>query len=358
MVLEQLYGVTPTFTTAQGQEIGVTPSIDLISSLSCLPRGTKVGLGCLDPDQATRLLAGKEEFMSTLRGFPYWLGLLKSGCLGEADIVFLDNPNLLKLSLGSDTRQLQLLGDLDSYCIKERLKVSTLNQGRVVPQVSELMKKIYAEAQRQVQVMVFNRGENFTDQIKNHAVDVAVLPKGHAEYLASDQARGEHGLTVMEYNREGLDLIPVGPYEEICPKFQPDVKPSPNTLLIRELKRRGIRAVNEGRITTGLEPELMGTWAASCPPAGLFEMYLEEQVGIGLVRGIVEDVNGTADFEGELSDSRVDLEWRYRPGESIAFEEPLRLKGFGVARRYQGKLIKPDGDVSKFLLNLGSTFTE
>ena len=65
---------------------------------------------------------------------------------------------------------------------------------------------------------------------------------------------------------------------------------------------RQIKLVKEGRITDGT-PDYVGTWDMD-PFEGYFEVYVQDTDGEN-ISGVIEDVNGSASFEGKVDESEV-----------------------------------------------------
>jgi hypothetical protein len=119
----------------------------------------------------------------------------------------------------------------------------------------------------------------------------------------------------------------------------------PNQQLIElEMRKRLIKAKEFGRVTPEKMPDFIGNFDNSLPK-GLFEMFIEEREGDN-ISGTIEDVYGTATFEGVLSDTEIRFTKHYIPEKSSieASDCDLMYKGeyLSQIKEYLGRFVYKD----------------
>jgi hypothetical protein len=75
------------------------------------------------------------------------------------------------------------------------------------------------------------------------------------------------------------------------------------------LIERKYRAAKHGRVTEGT-PDYIGTWDLRLEHRGLFELFVQERTLSGKktnIKGLIEDCNGTAGFEGFTNDNYIEF---------------------------------------------------
>ena|SRR3989344_1156447 len=97
------------------------------------------------------------------------------------------------------------------------------------------------------------------------------------------------------------------------PTWQPWEKRAANYQRQRQQIARQRLAIETGRIVSGLQPDFTGTFTperSRSDAEGLFEVYTARE---GVFSGVIEDIYGTAQFEGLIDDSIVSFTKTYAP---------------------------------------------
>lgn len=167
------------------------------------------------------------------------------------------------------------------------------------------------------------------ERIAKEKPDIAFLQLAHAARFYRSQAmlKERYGIAISEYWEDEVVRSPsqddILLAAQMCDEYLSMEHILKNMTEVR-LKRiesaeqahdsiesmpieRSYKAVKESRITDG-KPDFIGTWDTGRPHRGLFEMFVQERVEEGprtRVRGVIEDCNGNATFEGEFRGERV-----------------------------------------------------
>lgn len=111
-----------------------------------------------------------------------------------------------------------------------------------------------------------------------------------------------------------------------------------------EMRKRLINAEILGRIVPEKSPNYIGNFDHDYSK-GVFEMYIERNEG-GNIRGTIEDVYGTATFEGVLSHTEISFTKHYIPEKSSveASDSDLEYKGkyHPEIDKYLGRFVYKD----------------
>lgn len=120
-----------------------------------------------------------------------------------------------------------------------------------------------------------------------------------------------------------------------------------------EMRKRLINAKELGRIVPEKNPNFIGNFDHGFSK-GIFEMYIDENEG-GNIKGKIEDVYGTATFEGVLSDTEISFTKHYLTEKSSveASDCDLEYKGkyHPEIDKYLGRFVFKDHP------KYGSTFS-
>jgi hypothetical protein len=180
-------------------------------------------------------------------------------------------------------------------------------------------------------MLLIAREETIFKQLQNTRPDMAVIGQAHADTLMLTpdlkDSLGVDNYVKLTLDRQGLDSINLLMAETqrvpTCQLVDPS-GPDPQYLQETESISRTHRAVTESRITSGSEPQWVGSWEPSCRPRGLFEVFDKSRPGSQESSGTIEDVLGTARFRGELTQDKVIFLKSYIPSKTL---DPAALKG-------------------------------
>ena len=213
--------------------------------------------------------------------------------------------------------------------------------------------KVWIEAEYQRMV---GKEELLLENIARFRPDLVFLGAAHAAsfYRQRERLQREYGITIDEYWEDRVIRHPSNeeiwnavrwctekvPMEHYLTKVKvemrkiDDPKDALHDLETTCIERR-YRAVKKGRVTDD-NPDYIGSWDLDFEEKGLFEVFVKERVQENdgtRIRGVIEDCNGSAGFEGKLEKNSIEFVKRYTNAAPHAAKGNIRYAGW----------LRPDG---------------
>lgn len=367
MRISELYGVEPSQPSPLGAMIDVRPSRGLLDKIGSLNRGSRIGLESFDPRVLpSELKIGGKKL--TLSGMYYWNELREVCLASQLEVVHLGDPKLTR-EISMDTVGLARINSKLERFFDAHPDQQKQTGVKVSDELRDLNESWYRTKAKRDFLSHVKQGQGLRDRLLKEDLSVVVVYKGQANQLVLNPGSGDRRIDVDSYMMEEMDMqdavqdagrmlvgLPGKPHFESV-LVPGEVDGSINS--IEESARRGFNAATKLRVLPGETPNIIGTWKTQCRPEGLFELYVDGSHPEFPFSGIIEDVNGTAYFYGEMTDASVQLTKTYslgkaRPGAFVTdaiFYEGKRV-GDGL---YKGLFEVPGRYKDLFTLNMGST---
>jgi hypothetical protein len=292
--------------TGEVSELFACPSEGLISDISLMPKGSRIGLETL-PDRAIGFPEEVKESESTR---VYWNLVLHYCNRAGLEIVYLDDPDLIRKQFRHHFRE-----------IKVRRASKTLT-------ARNLAYRIKTKAEY---ILAIEREAKILENIRNGNLAATVVGGVHSDYFFA-----ENLLAPEQYDREVKGFVKnrLIRNADQCAEGLAEIEKS---LAEREAIIIRRRAAITGRITDG-KPDYIGTWSIEIPTLGLFEMYVDQRKGANF-SGTIVDVNGSAVFAGQQTPEAVRFRKVYDSRAVVAggCESPLDYEGQRRNGRYEGQ---------------------
>lgn len=315
--IQKLFGVLPGCSVnwmLLQSEVYLKPSEQLLSELSQLPAGTRVGIEEFEPSERAKL---DDLVIDGLPCMPdegstrYWQRVAEQCRQSRLEIVHLDDP----ITWVDAARQ-----EVQVHQLNEKI-----NRRRSAQEFDALSAQMYACGVEQQYISWIRRERAIFEKIKAAQPAVVVLSDGFADDLV---IRPTDGISVLSYAKEeapnmqvlrremGFIHSDLERYTVKAVAEQLSSRIGPNTLVQnaqpqaavvpeREALERRYRAVKTGRITDR-KPDFIGTWATDIPARGLFELFIVGRAGTHFV-GTIEDTIGSATFHGRIDENNINF---------------------------------------------------
>ncbi len=363
--LERVYGVTPSFESELlgpiDGRIPVQPSGQLIRQLGQFPAGTKIGIEWYDPssippsDQPSRL--SPQEF----HGPRYW-GDIYSVCQKAGlDVVFLDDYDRITMetaqALDISVKRL----DLAAYT-RGDLSLITYDPWVLDPALRRLLEANFAAESDYAHTRTTKKEDVIMRKTLETRPDIAMVDLAVADYSYIFGKWLQNGMVLCGYQRE---LVPIEYYmqsamfkfEDALPAILDGSQPDYDIVGSRMVIDRSYASVHEGRVINDRpkRPQMIGSWHVLSRWEGLYEVYITGAVSGSPFSGVIEDRNGTADFEGELHpEDSVKFVKKYRRNQSVETSTaPITYTGSYLNGKYVGRYQDTEGMEGQFVLNDG-----
>jgi hypothetical protein len=313
------------------EEMFIHPSYGLLNDVNNLPEHTRIGV-----DYFSELCQGKEvknvffvdgKEMNVPEATAFYVRKLLDVSRGRnLEVAFLDDLKTFQ-QLARLTLEINEMGE----------RLDNLNEGEVnLPisqEIKKLIREIYARGVEFEYTQQIKRGENLIERLEEEAkkgLGAAFITAGHTDYFISRKKELEkRGIVFDSYAREETSKDPLTFREVSALVREPAVD---DDLVIggMEKTRRKYFAVKLGRILPERNPDFIGTWDVRLPEQGLFEMYEVWRQGEAF-GGSIEDINGSAEFAGRITDSIISFIKTY---DKLA----IRLGGADGSIAYEAEL--------------------
>jgi len=229
-------------------------------------------------------------------------------------------------------------------------------------------------------IFIVGREKKILENIQKTNPSIVVMGKGHGDIIFLNRGSLEtQGISFGQYLREiaGLRNEEADPFEgwtisAVMPEFDKKLPsfityegPDPSVVVERELLQRSYNAVTQMRILPERKPDFIGTWFPKLRSRGLFEVYIEERRDGGGISGTIEDILGTAGFEGHWNGQKISFKKNYDAQKSQGQSHyPLFYQGNlenGTIRGHydfisDGGIINYPGQKDSFVLFQGDQF--
>lgn len=339
--------------------LAVKPSHELLHRFENLPPGKKVGLEYHPDQEADRVINGL-VISGESPAFEYWNELRDCLQRASAEVVYLEDPVVYENAVHARIASREANEALRKYYSSHEWNP---------PEVRELNESKFSADAIADYAFIVSREKAILDRIALFRPDIALLGQGHVEYLLSGGTHelAQRGIIVTGYHREGIagqeptfmELLTSshGYYSERA-ELTTNATANLQSALVRQNISRRYNAVTTGRVEPQRDPQFVGTWDTMCRPHGLFELYTEGDA----FGGTIEDLFGTATFEGTINKQRLefvklyDREKSLRTADEIISFEPVEYQATSKdGLTYQGRYSNPKVGSGEFILSRGDT---
>ncbi len=345
------------FGCPEAGRIHIYPSFELISELAALSEKSRVGLEVIPELVVDNIIKkGIEvdgiEYDFSGESMVYWQRLVDACILNNLDPVFLDSAEHMKQNTRKRIEASELEEKANSL-VEENIVDGEL-PSEIEEQVLQLVRESYRLEQEAWYVHSIQREEAMLEKIAKTKPEVVVLGEGHTDFFIKFPETGErNGVRFEEYAKEdftkGLDPYTLlayssGELEHIPLGLIQNAIPDESVLAQRDQIIRKHNAASEGRIIMNGRPTFVGTWDSQIPAKGLFEMYVEkdteEEPGVRSISGTMEDVIGTAFFDGAITHDAISFTKEYERAsvDAGAFPRPMYYVAKLEDGVYSGKI--------------------
>lgn len=176
------------------------------------------------------------------------------------------------------------------------------------------------------------RDDKLLEAIRANNLDAAIVGSGHSDYwMFNKESIGKKtGIAFGDYSTEKLE----GNYDDLVQVFIKNAAPDQQQAYEHESLERALRLIKTGRITDK-NPDFVGIWDVMFPTQGYFEMFVQRNNN-GKVSGTIEDLLGSAVFDGELTPSHFNFKKEYRLSVSSACEGAIGYRADRQEKEFHG----------------------
>lgn len=284
------------------REIDLQPSYGFIEELRQFPIGTRVGIEWFsdtDWDEVKRVGMEAANESSTTLYFPknsYWRQVI-GACLGSGhEIVYLEDKEVWFRYLRAFVALARVKAKYQEL-YHDRDEESERDYHRKLITLNDEVHRAETETNR---IHLIERDTSMLRRIASANLDTAAAGIGHTDYwlLNRDRIRQEYGIEFGDYS---TDNIP-NPRDPVI-VFTESAVSDPKLAYDFTGLMKTVDLFNRGQFTDKT-PDWVGTWDVTQPSRGYFELFVEDQAN-GITRGTVEDLLGTAIFEGLITSRQV-----------------------------------------------------
>ena len=287
------------------------PSKDLVEKIRSFPKGTAVGLEL--PVKESEIPEFAKGFDRVLNQNEYFRDIRNICQENGLKIIYLD-------TIGYD-EHLKILAE-QSFLFDRAKTIKMVEESTGRERASEeeklhLAREIYRLDKKAEHARVIVRDKGLLESIVNNTeLRIAIVGQGHSAYWMLKKIFDEKGIKIeymedqipevnhMEFDMASEHGSSIQQTAKLVQNPGIDIK---NTAMIEEIKRRFFAATKQ-RIFLDKKPDFVGTFDLQIPARGLFEMYINESEKIGTdehINGIIEDVFGTAKFQGSIQGNEI-----------------------------------------------------
>ncbi|HLD05787.1 MAG TPA: hypothetical protein VJG90_08770 [Candidatus Nanoarchaeia archaeon] len=326
-------------------EVYVRPSSELLSELSQLPKGARVGIEWLSRQDWDRV----HEHVETLiveRGLiekfragydsslDYW-DWMERFCLDQGlSVVYLEevecylNYNRVKII------ELQHTARLQEMCPKRGERDLDFMVRVSAARDAEYRAKIRARKVHEIE-----RENALLRVIEESDLTAALVGLVHSDYwwTNAQKLQAENGILFDRYSADEVPML-TGKHRRVQSLFQPNRTPDRINVFGREGLRRALRLLSEGDVT-GQKPNFVGTWDPTNPSRGYFEVFVENEIeleGRPHILGRIEDCLGSASFAGHWLSNGIQFTKEYRDCSEEAASSQLVYRGTACGDEWVG----------------------
>lgn len=298
--------------------IFIRPAPELLEDLAALPKGSRVGIewfegndwGEVQQDLFQRVVAAHiEERPCFDRSTAYyWDIVLQTLHRFSLEPIFLENKAIW---FQYNQALVDYFVEQEQGLFKSEGESSTAYQIKLCQSNERKRKKTLAVRK----IHELERDKMLLSAIERTDLHAVVVGIGHSDYwfFQRENIQAEKKISFSSYAKQTPTDI-AQPATHYLRHALYDLQ----TILSRECLEREILLLDEGRITKGT-PQYVGTWCDIEPSKGYFEMYVDTWDG-QRISGRIEDLLGTARFEGHLSAEAISFCKVYTHASSDAFQ--------------------------------------
>jgi hypothetical protein len=334
------------------ENIEVKPSKDLICYLSKFKEKTKVGLEHLSEYEFSEIsldLALKNYELMKNRPFKYhpeysfrtakYFESLKSICenLGF-EVFFLEKKETWLRYNKALVRNARVRAAIYEDILFHSEEESDEEYSKKLYRCNDLIEKSETKLRK---IHEIERDKELLDSISKQNLDLVIVGAGHSDLWRynKDKIKKEFNINFESYAGDETNTSESG-HELLF-----NENPSLDLRLIADhlCLERKINLIETGRISKNGTPDYVGVWNITHPSQGYFELFLDKSEN-GF-KGRIEDCLGSAKFEGEISNEKINFTKKYDFPLSIGAKEDVVYKGISNGEGFYG-IFSIDGKIS------------
>jgi len=306
------------------RDFDMAPTSGLEDALRQFPTGSRIGIENLSPedwqeakDQLSSLNDdfGTEVYYISLQG--YWDSIARICRSCGYEVVWLEDLTKWKLYNHGIVRLAKL--HKEDLIFEETDNEQSYFKKRITLNENKLNAQTFAES-----IHLIERDEKILENISRSDLAAVVAGVGHTDHwmLNQDKIKQHYGISFEEYATD--DLV------EDSSQFRGLLFNNPATPRKERSRefvnlRRAARLFKEKKLTDAV-PDWVGTWDPyAFPSKGYFELFIEEKKG-DQVKGRIEDLLGSARFEGIITPRVVDFEKIYDDSSREAIRTTIQYR--------------------------------
>jgi hypothetical protein len=180
------------------------------------------------------------------------------------------------------------------------------------------------------------RDEMLLRKLKEEPPEIAVVGLAHSNHWMSHNLLPVESYQTFEMDGEGGIF------------FNPNPALNPALEVERTCLERAASLFNKGRFSER-KPDYIGTWDRIHPSQGYFEMFVEKKEG-EVISGTINDLLGSANFEGNLNGKEISFVKRYTSYTGNANAKPITYTGEIFGKEILGEFQMSSGSRSPFYM--------
>ncbi|MFA6461202.1 MAG: hypothetical protein WCV90_02960 [Candidatus Woesearchaeota archaeon] len=180
------------------------------------------------------------------------------------------------------------------------------------------------------------RDEMLLRKLREDPPEIAIVGLGHSNHWMLHNLLPVDSYQTYEMDGEG------GVF------FNPDPLLNPALEMERTCLERAASLLSKGKFSDK-RPDYVGIWDRFHPSKGYFEMFVEEKEG-STFRGSINDLLGSATFEGTIGDKEMNFVKRYTCYTENANDKPITYQGDVLGKEIFGEFQMSGGNRSPFYM--------
>ncbi len=197
--------------------------------------------------------------------------------------------------------------------------------------MKELQRERYRSTVFGKKIHHLDREDKLLGRIKGQLFDAVVAGLGHSDYWFENASS-----LGVNFDRYCTDVVDGHSHGVALMRFAENARPNPAQVYEREVLKREIRLIESGRVVNTRDPDFVGLWDIQTPFHGYFEMFVDTRGANGNISGTIEDLIGSATFEGIVSDGEIRFRKKYIAHSPDALREEIDYVGRKSGRFYRG----------------------
>lgn len=331
------------------REVYVSPSDGLSKELSNLPKGSVVGIEH-HPRMEEKFIVDGMKYGSDRSSLEYWRQIEKLCNKNDLKIVYLEDVETYEkyvkeealvgdLINGQETLEYEYLSEIPYYRRRGKRTEGKIITAEFHKNLDKFIRDTYKHEIIRDYIHRVEREEQIFKNIAKTNPAVVILGQEHTKTLIRNKTSlcDDLGIEIRDYKFEIFREFDNKFQEYISTDlvdYQDGIVSSPEM----ESTKRKYLAISKGEIIPNGKPDYVGSWEEEIIPKGLFEIYIKSRNGDNF-SGIIEDVLGTAEISGTITDEKISFSKKYIQSESAeeAAQSEILYEAEKKSDRYIGE---------------------